>query len=212
MENVKLRRNTKPHGTKRPRRHGRRHKVQSMLLAGSAMFFAPHAGKLMPKAKGSTGPATSPISKTNTIPVDRSFGVVDTETEFRLPPEIAFDDLIREAATRYSVNAQLVRAVIRAESAFDPLAVSRVGAQGLMQLMPALAKELGVTDPFDPRQNVMAGTRYLAQLLESHNGNVELALASYNAGPGNVDRYNGVPPFRETKQYIKTITESLDTP
>lgn len=171
-----------------------------MLLAGSAMFFAPHAGKIVPKAKSSRGAPTS-IS-----------GVVITETQFRLPPEVAFNGLIHEAATRYSVNPDLVRAVVRAESAFDPLAVSRVGAQGLMQLMPALSRQLGVTDPFDPRQNVMAGTRYLAQLLDVHHGNIELALASYNAGPGNVDRYNGVPPFRETLQYIRTITDSLNEP
>ena len=175
------------------------------------MFFAPHAGKLIPKAKPSGGPAPSPITLPNTLPVDRSCAV-NTESEFRLPAEIAFDALIREAARRYSVSFQLVRAVIRAESAFDPLAVSRVGAKGLMQLMPALAKDLGVTDPFDPRQNVMAGTRYLAQLLDAHDGNIELALASYNAGPGNVERYNGVPPFRETQHYIKTITDSLNEP
>jgi soluble lytic murein transglycosylase-like protein len=92
------------------------------------------------------------------------------------------------------------------------MAVSTAGAQGLMQLMPALAEELGVSDPFDPRQNIMAGTRYLSQLLTFHNGDIPLALASYNAGPGMVDRYNGVPPFRETRQYIKTITDSLNAP
>lgn len=182
-----------------------------MLLAGSAMFFAPHAGKILSKAKGSSGVPTS-ISMLSTMPIVTLFGVVSTETEFRLPPENAFDGLIQEAATRYRINPDLVKAVVRAESAFDPLAVSRVGAQGLMQLMPALARELGVTDAFDPRQNIMAGTRYLAQLLNAHDGSVELALASYNAGPGNVERYNGVPPFRETRQYIKTITDSLDTP
>ena len=182
-----------------------------MLLAGSAMFFAPHAGKILPKARGASGAPTS-VSLLNTMPIVTPLGVVSTATEFRLPPENAFDGLIQEASKRYAVSADLVKAVVRAESAFDPLAVSRVGAQGLMQLMPALARELGVTDPFDPRQNIMAGTRYLAQLLDAHHGNIELALASYNAGPGNVDRYNGVPPFRETKQYIKTITDSLDTP
>jgi soluble lytic murein transglycosylase-like protein len=184
--------------------------MQSMLLAGSAMFFAPHAGKIVPKVKSPAAPSS--YSKHASHQADTPYGVVTTETAFRLPPDRAFDDLIREAAHKYSVSADLVKAVVRAESAFDPLAVSRVGAQGLMQLMPALARELGVTDPFDPRQNIMAGTRYLSQLLDSHNGDVVLALASYNAGPGNVDRYNGVPPFRETRHYIKTITESLNEP
>jgi soluble lytic murein transglycosylase-like protein len=182
-----------------------------MLLAGSAMFFVPHAAKIVPKHKSASGAPTH-ISKLGLAPIVTPLGVISTETEFRLAPDMAFDDLILEASRRYSVKADLIKAVVRAESAFDPMAVSRVGAQGLMQLMPALAKELGVTDPFDPRQNIMAGTRYLSKMLELHNGNVVLALASYNAGPGNVDRYNGVPPFRETHHYIKTITESLDAP
>lgn len=175
------------------------------------MFFAPHAGKIISKNKSSSGAPTH-YAKMASTPIVTPLGVISTETEFRLAPEVAFDDLIKEAAIRYSVKADLIKAVVRAESAFDPRAVSRVGAQGLMQLMPALARELGVTDPFDPRQNIMAGTRYLSQLLNAHDGDVVLALASYNAGPGNVDRYNGVPPFRETRQYIKTITESLDAP
>lgn len=184
-----------------------------MLLAGAATFFAPHAGKLVPKARGSSGsPSTISALASTPVPIVTPLGVISTETEFRLPPELAFESLIQEAAKRFAVNVDLVRAVVRAESAFDPMAVSAAGAQGLMQLMPALSEELGVTDPFDPRQNVMAGTRYLSQLLAAHHGDVPLALASYNAGPGVVDRYNGVPPFRETKQYIKTITDSLNEP
>jgi soluble lytic murein transglycosylase-like protein len=192
-------------------RHGKRHKVQSMLLVGAAAFFAPHAGKLVPKSRSSSRSSPS-VSVMANPPIVTPLGVISTETEFRLPPEFQFDDIIREAAHKYSVREDLVRGVIRAESAFDPMAVSRVGAQGLMQLMPALSKELGVTDPFDPRQNIMAGTRYLAQLLNMHDGNIALALASYNAGPGAVDKYNGVPPFRETRHYVKSITDSLDEP
>jgi soluble lytic murein transglycosylase-like protein len=181
-----------------------------MLLVGAAAFFAPHAGKLIPKNRSSR--ADSVYSVMRTVPMMTPLGLVSTATDFRLPPELAFEDLIREAAKTYSVRPELVRAVIRAESAFDPLAVSSVGAQGLMQLMPALSKELGVTDAFDPRQNIMAGTRYLAQLLTMHNGNIPLALASYNAGPGAVEKYKGVPPFRETQHYVKTITASLEEP
>jgi soluble lytic murein transglycosylase-like protein len=101
------------------------------------------------------------------------------------------------------------RAVVAAESAFDVYAVSSVGALGLMQLMPALAEEMGVQDPFDPRENIMAGSRYLKQLLDAHEGDVSLALASYNAGPGTVELYGGVPPYPETQQYVKSITERL---
>ena len=130
--------------------------------------------------------------------------------EFRaLKPEEAYNDLIDEAAATYEVDANLIRAVMRAESAFNPHAVSEVGARGLMQLMPALASDMGVTDPFDPRQNIMAGARYLKQLLEAHRGNIPLTLASYNAGPGNVKRYKGIPPFKETRNYVKKITGLL---
>lgn len=130
--------------------------------------------------------------------------------EFRaLKPEERYETLIQEAAQRYGLNPELIRAVMRAESAFNPDAVSRVGAKGLMQIMPALAKDLGVTDPFDPRQNVMAGARYLRQLLDAHRGNISLTLASYNAGPGNVRRYKGIPPFKETRNYVKKITGFL---
>ena len=151
----------------------------------------------------------SSVASTN-VPIVSPLGIISTATEFRLPPELAFNDLIKEAAQKYSVREDLVRGVVRAESAFDQFAVSSVGAQGLMQLMPALSKELGVTDPFDARQNIMAGTRYLAQLLDMHKGNIALALASYNAGPGAVDKYHGVPPFRETRHYVKSITDGLD--
>ena len=129
-----------------------------------------------------------------------------TETDFRVPSkENRFDHLISEAATTYGVDVDLIRAVIRAESNFNPQAKSPVGAQGLMQLMPALQQDFGITNPFDPRQNVMGGVRYLRKLLDLHGGNVALALASYNAGPGNVARYGGIPPFRETRNYVRKI-------
>ena len=118
----------------------------------------------------------------------------------------AYDDLIREAAKKYGLSPVLIRSVIRMESAFDLFAVSKAGAMGLMQLMPEVAQEYGVTDPFDPRQNIMAGSWLLRDLLERHNGNLALTLASYNAGPGNVAKYgNRIPPFQETRNYVKRI-------
>jgi soluble lytic murein transglycosylase-like protein len=126
-----------------------------------------------------------------------------------LRPEQAYEQLIQEAARLYNISPALIRAVMRTESQFDPNAVSPVGAQGLMQLMPALAKEMGVTDPFDPRDNIIGGAKYLKQLLDSHRGNVSLTLASYNAGPGNVKRYRGIPPFKETRNYVRKITDIL---
>lgn len=194
---------------KKPKRaRRRRRRLHSVMLAGATTLFVPHAGKILPKAHGQIWGGV-PVGG---LPLFKSVGLITTSTSFRLPPELEYEDLIQEAARRYKVNPDLVRAVIRAESAFDALAVSTAGAQGLMQLMPALSQELGVRDPFDPRENVMAGTHYLAYLLDNHHGDVELALASYNAGPAAVDRYNGVPPFPETQQYIKTVTGGLLAP
>jgi len=126
-----------------------------------------------------------------------------------VPAQDAYDDLIKEAAATYGLNEHLIRAVMRAESAFNPMVVSPAGAQGLMQIMPELSAEFGVTDPFDPRQNILAGARYLRQLLDANRGNLRLTLASYNAGPGNVAKYKGIPPFRETREYVKRITGYL---
>ena len=116
-----------------------------------------------------------------------------------------YDDLIEHHAANHGLSPDLVRAVIQAESGFNPRAVSSKGAIGLMQLMPATAGELGVSDPFRPDDNIRAGVSYLAQLMARYNKNLELALAAYNAGPRSVERYGAVPPFRETRDYVKKI-------
>ena len=124
-----------------------------------------------------------------------------------------FQSLIEEHASLNQVSTDLVRALIQAESAFNPRAVSPKGALGLMQLMPATAAEYGVSDPFNPVENVRAGVKYLKRLLEGYDGNVELALAAYNAGPGAVKKYGGkVPPYRETRNYVSRIQSSTSLP
>jgi hypothetical protein len=117
------------------------------------------------------------------------------------------DDIIRAAATRHGVDEKLISSVIAAESNFNPRAVSRKQAQGLMQLLPSTSAHFAVKDPFDPVQNVEAGTRYLKQLLEQYRGNLILALAAYNAGPDVVAKYGGVPPIAETRAYIRRVTD-----
>jgi soluble lytic murein transglycosylase-like protein len=137
-------------------------------------------------------------------------GVVSVSEDYRaVPATIAYNDAIAEAADRYRLDPNLIRAIIHAESAFNPFAVSSAGALGLMQLMPDMAEELNVSDPFDPRQNILGGSQYLRDLLDRHHGNVDLAVASYNAGPGAVARYRGIPPYRETRNYVKTVNHFI---
>ena len=122
----------------------------------------------------------------------------------------SMDDIFEEASATYGVSVDLIKAVAKAESNFNPDAVSRAGAQGVMQLMPGTARALGVTDSFDARQNIMGGTKYLKQNLERFHGDVSLALAAYNAGPGSVEKYGGVPPYAETQNYVKKVCSYME--
>jgi soluble lytic murein transglycosylase-like protein len=186
-------RRTQPRDTVDRRRGTRSRRVRTAVLAAamsSAPLARPVVALLPPQAKMRPS--------------------IDVSAEYvAVPANQAYDDIIEEAAVKYDMDANLIRAVMQAESAFHPFAVSRAGAEGLMQLMPDLSDEMGVSDSFDPRENIMGGARYLKRLLDYHNGNIDLALASYNAGPGNVERYGGVPPFRETRNYVKTIKQIL---
>lgn len=118
------------------------------------------------------------------------------------------ENIIENISEKHGMSSKLVKALIKQESGFNPNAVSKAGAKGLMQLMPSTAKNLGVTDVSDPIQNVDGGVRYLKSMMNKYNGNLILALAAYNAGPGAVDKYSGVPPYKETQNYVKNILAS----
>lgn len=122
----------------------------------------------------------------------------------------SLDQIFDEAANTYQVPKELLKAVAKAESNFNAKAVSSCGAMGIMQLMPATASALGVTNAYDPKQNIMGGAKYLSQLLDKYKGNVSYAVAAYNAGGGNVDKYGGIPPFKETRAYVTKVLQFLD--
>jgi soluble lytic murein transglycosylase-like protein len=140
----------------------------------------------------------------------RPFGSViyDPNAPAKVPAHLA--DAVQEAARTHGVDPRLVAAIARRESAWNPNAVSQVGACGIMQLMPATARYVGVTDVFDARQNILGGTRYLRSLLDTFHGDLDLTLAAYNAGPGAVAKYKGVPPYRETQAYVASVRKSYE--
>lgn len=129
-------------------------------------------------------------------------------TAARVNPQ-EYEHLIKTSAAKYGVSPALVRAVIQAESGYNPNAVSRAGASGLMQLMPGTAKSLNVSNTFDPQQNVDGGVRYLKFLLDTFKGDVSLALAAYNAGLSKVARYGGIPPYQETRTYVNRVLSNM---
>jgi soluble lytic murein transglycosylase len=142
------------------------------------------------------------------------FTDVPTDTLYRIyrddNPARQLEDLIQHYARRFRLESALVKAVIKVESDFDAKVISRRGAQGLMQLMPETAREVGVTDPFDPDQSIYGGTYYLRRMLDRFNSNLDHALAAYNAGPNAVQQYGGVPPFNETRDYVIKVKSYFD--
>jgi soluble lytic murein transglycosylase-like protein len=128
-----------------------------------------------------------------------------------LPDSFELHEMIRDTSQRHGLSEQLLNAVIQVESGGDPHAVSQAGARGLMQLMPQTATMLGVSDSFDARMNLDGGARYLSSLLDRYDGDLDRALGAYNAGPGAVDRYNGVPPYPETQRYVEKVRQLIST-
>jgi soluble lytic murein transglycosylase-like protein len=190
-------------GTPDRRQAGRRRAtLRSLLFTALTLGFPQHVNPAMMALP------LRPLLRAVRTPVPKVVTSIDSFEA--VPPWRAYNELIDKAAARYDLDPDLIRSVMQTESAFNPMAVSPAGAMGLMQLMPELAEEFGITDPFDPEQNIMGGARYLRQLLNMHDGNVRLAVASYNAGPGAVARYGGrVPPFDETREYVKRVTHLL---
>lgn len=164
------------------------------------------AALLAEKAAANKAKAESAASNTDFASVLEQNTAAASATSYTTEELDAF---FTEAANTYGVSKDLLKAMAKAESGFNPSAVSSAGAMGIMQLMPATAANLGVTNAFDARENIMGGANYISQLLTKYNGNTALALAAYNAGSGNVDKYGGIPPFEETKNYVNKICSEL---
>jgi soluble lytic murein transglycosylase-like protein len=198
---------------------------RTLSMAAAALVLgmaSPARADIALLRSGATLKVTSHRVENGTVTMDLQGGgqVAVAESELRgiVPDEVLEElaaapatggselaSLIEEAARRHAVDPELLRAVIGVESAFRPDAVSRKGAQGLMQLMPATARSLGVKDAFDPADNVEGGTRHLRTLIDRYHGDVERALAAYNAGEGAVQRHGGVPPYAETRAYVAKV-------
>lgn len=183
-----------------------------------AEFSQPEARELLPlrQSPGTLKLRHEPIelpdqSKRLDLPAKPSFRLDRSAPIVARPIDTItanYGDIISQAAAETKLDSNLIASVIEAESAGDPKAVSKAGAKGLMQLMDTTAGDYGVTDSFDPRQNIMAGSRFLKRLVDRF-GDVKTALAAYNAGPGNVDKYGGIPPFSETRKYVEKVTSHV---
>lgn len=159
----------------------------------------------------SSGPTDTAVSSKSYDASDAAAGMSTSDTTSAsqsgegLECSAELDAIFDEAAEKYGVDAKFLKSIAKCESDFDPACVSHSGATGIMQLMPATAAELGVSDSYDPYQNIMGGAQYISELLDKYNGNTSLALAAYNAGSGNVAKYGGIPPFTETQNYVNKV-------
>ena len=181
--------------------------IERHLLGLGVLVVTVSAGYFLSGLSGSRSP--QPMvqeARVEVVEEDNNPAVAEADAD----AELTIDEHIKEVAARHGVRADLVAAVIEAESDFNPRAVSRRGARGLMQLMPKTAKRLGVADPFDPKENIEAGVKHLRAMMDRFDNNIPLALAAYNAGEVAVIKYRGVPPYRETRAYVKRIMKKLD--
>ncbi|PYN50199.1 MAG: lytic transglycosylase [Candidatus Rokuibacteriota bacterium] len=179
--------------------------IERHLLGLGVLLLTVSAGYFLSGLSG--GRNVRPIAqeaRAETAQAESTAATRETEAEMTI------DEHIKEVADRHGVRADLVAAVIEAESEFNPRAVSRRGARGLMQLMPKTAATLGVDDPFDPKANIEAGVKHLRAMMDRFDNNIPLALAAYNAGEVAVIKHHGIPPYRETRAYVKRILKRLD--
>ena len=146
---------------------------------------------------------TSPVTDTPAISSSSATNSTTSSGSVSSPENL--EEYFKEASETYGVDINLLKSIAKQESNFNPSATSSAGAMGVMQLMPSTAKGLGVTNAYDAQQNIMGGAKLMAQNLKKYNGDVSLALAAYNAGGGNVDKYGGIPPFKETQNYVKKV-------
>lgn len=179
--------------------------IERHLLGLGVLLVTVTTGYFVSGLAGGRSASPAPqVARAETTQTDEGAAAPENE------PEITIDEHIKEVAARHGVRADLVAAVIEAESDYNPRAVSRRGARGLMQLMPKTAARLGVNDPFDPKANIEAGVKHLRAMMDRFDNNIPLALAAYNAGEVAVIKYRGIPPYRETRAYVNRILKRLD--